>query len=57
MAFEEPVVKLREKIVELKTIATEADVDMTGEIEKLETRLEELEKAYMPIWNLGTVYK
>lgn len=45
MAFEEPVVKLREKIVELKTIATEADVDMTGEIEKLETRLEELEKS------------
>lgn len=45
MAFEEPVVKLREKIVELKTIATEADVDMTGEIDKLETRLQELEKS------------
>lgn len=45
MAFEEPVVKLREKIVELKTIAMEADVDMSGEIEKLETRLQELEKS------------
>ncbi|WP_274307711.1 acetyl-CoA carboxylase carboxyl transferase subunit alpha [Solibacillus daqui] len=45
MAFEEPVVKLREKIVELKTIAIEADVDMSGEIEKLETRLLELEKS------------
>lgn len=45
MAFEEPVVKLREKIVELKTIAQEAEVDMSGEIEKLETRLIELEKS------------
>lgn len=45
MAFEVPVVKLREKIVELKTIALEADVDMSGEIEKLETRLQELEKS------------
>ena len=45
MAFEEPVVKLREKIVELKAIAQEADVDMSGEIEKLETRLQELEKS------------
>lgn len=54
MAFEEPVVKLREKIVELKTIATEADVDMSGEIEKLETRLQELEKnvyANMEPWH------
>ena len=32
MAFEEPVVKLREKIIELKTIATEAEVDMSGEL-------------------------
>lgn len=45
MAFEEPVVKLREKIVELKAIAQEAEVDMSGEIEKLETRLQELEKS------------
>lgn len=45
MTFEEPVVKLREKIVELKAIAQEAEVDMSGEIEKLETRLSELEKS------------
>lgn len=45
LAFEEPVVQLRGKIDELKTIAAEADVDMTGEIEKLETRLSQLEKS------------
>ena len=45
MAFEEPVVKLREKIDELKSIAVEADVDMGGEIEKLETRLQQLEQS------------
>lgn len=45
LAFEEPVVQLREKIDELKTIATEADVDMTSEIEKLETRLTQLEQS------------
>ncbi|WP_332651099.1 acetyl-CoA carboxylase carboxyltransferase subunit alpha [Lysinibacillus sp. 54212] len=44
MAFEEPVIKLREKIDELKNIAQEAEVDMTGEIEKLETRLAQLEQ-------------
>lgn len=43
MAFEEPVIKLREKIDELKNIAQEADVDMSGEIEKLEKRLTQLE--------------
>lgn len=45
LAFEEPVVQLREKIDELKTIAAEADVDMSGEIEKLETRLSQLEQS------------
>lgn len=45
LAFEEPVVQLRGKIDELKTIAAEADVDMTGEIEKLETRLSQLEQS------------
>ena len=45
LAFEEPVVQLREKIDELKTIAAEADVDMAGEIEKLETRLSQLEES------------
>ncbi|KAB0444190.1 acetyl-CoA carboxylase carboxyltransferase subunit alpha [Lysinibacillus fusiformis] len=45
LAFEEPVIQLREKIDELITIATKADVDMTGEIEKLETRLTQLEQS------------
>ncbi|MFP3917007.1 acetyl-CoA carboxylase carboxyl transferase subunit alpha [Lysinibacillus telephonicus] len=43
LGFEEPVIKLREKIDELKEIAKTADVDMTGEIETLETRLKQLE--------------
>ena len=45
LAFEEPVVQLRGKIDELKMIAADADVDMTGEIEKLETRLTQLEQS------------
>ncbi|MER1999571.1 MAG: acetyl-CoA carboxylase carboxyltransferase subunit alpha [Lysinibacillus sp.] len=44
MTYEQPVVQLREKIEELKTIAGSAEVDMTGEIEKLETRLIQLEQ-------------
>ncbi|MEK9199101.1 acetyl-CoA carboxylase carboxyl transferase subunit alpha [Ureibacillus sp. 179-F W5.1 NHS] len=43
MAFEEPIVKLREKIDELKEIAKNADVDMSDEIVTLETRLKQLE--------------
>lgn len=43
MPFEEPIIKLREKIDELKKITEEADVDMTGEIDKLETKLAQLE--------------
>ncbi|MDN4493670.1 acetyl-CoA carboxylase carboxyltransferase subunit alpha [Ureibacillus aquaedulcis] len=42
--FEEPVVKLREKIGELKEIAKSAEVDMSSEIETLETRLKQLEE-------------
>lgn len=44
MTYEQPVVQLREKIEELKTIAHATEVDMTGEIEKLESRLEQLEQ-------------
>lgn len=44
MPFEEPVIKLREKIDELKEFAKTADVDMTGEIETLEARLHQLEE-------------
>lgn len=43
LAFEEPVIKLREKIEELKDIASKADVDMSDEIETLEARLKQLE--------------
>ncbi|GLC88308.1 acetyl-CoA carboxylase carboxyltransferase subunit alpha [Lysinibacillus piscis] len=45
LAFEEPIIQLREKIAELKKIATEADVDMTDEIQTLETRLTQLEQS------------
>lgn len=44
MTYEQPVVQLREKIEELKTIAGTAEVDMTGEIETLEMRLLQLEQ-------------
>ncbi|RHW33475.1 acetyl-CoA carboxylase carboxyl transferase subunit alpha [Lysinibacillus yapensis] len=43
MNFEEPVVKLREKIEELKEVAKTANVDMSGEISTLESRLQQLE--------------
>lgn len=44
LSFEEPVVKLREKIDELKIIAESADVDMSSEIQTLEDRLQQLEQ-------------
>ncbi|PAE21659.1 acetyl-CoA carboxylase carboxyl transferase subunit alpha [Bacillus sp. 7504-2] len=44
LEFEKPVVELRKKISELREITKEADVDLTDEIEKLEVRLEKLEK-------------
>lgn len=44
LSFEEPIVQLREKIVELRTLAETADVDMNGEIETLENRLTQLEQ-------------
>lgn len=54
MSFEEPIVKLKEKIEELKELAKTADVDMSGEIQTLEERLRQLEvKIYsnMEPWN------
>ena len=45
LTFEEPVVKLRAKIDELKEIAVDAEVNMDGEIAKLEERLSQLEKS------------
>lgn len=44
LEFEKPVIELRKKISELKEITKAADVDLSDEIEKLEGRLERLEK-------------
>lgn len=43
LPFEEPVVRLREKIQELKNITDDAHVDMGDEIKSLEERLQKLE--------------
>ncbi|XJZ26460.1 acetyl-CoA carboxylase carboxyl transferase subunit alpha [Bacillota bacterium Lsc_1132] len=42
--FERPVVELRKKITELREFTKSSDVNLTSEIEKLEARLEKLEK-------------
>ncbi|WP_442595432.1 acetyl-CoA carboxylase carboxyl transferase subunit alpha [Neobacillus sp. D3-1R] len=44
LEFEKPVIELRKKIAELKEFTKNADVDLSSEIEKLEARLEKLEK-------------
>ncbi|MGG3738197.1 acetyl-CoA carboxylase carboxyl transferase subunit alpha [Aeribacillus pallidus] len=44
LEFERPVVELRQKIAELKEFTKTSDVDLSSEIEKLEARLENLEK-------------
>lgn len=44
LEFEKPVIELRNKILELKEITETAEVDLHEEIEKLEQRLEVLEK-------------
>ncbi|RKD75747.1 acetyl-CoA carboxylase carboxyltransferase subunit alpha [Sinobaca qinghaiensis] len=43
LPFEKPVVELREKINELKEFTKDKEIDMSGEIDKLESRLEQLE--------------
>src|SRR5690554_6272273 len=43
LPFEKPVVELRKKITELKAFTAEKGIDLSGEIEKLEGRLEQLE--------------
>ena len=45
LAFEQPIMKLREKIDELKSVATEAEVNMDGELAHLEERLQQLEQS------------
>ena len=44
LEFEKPIIELRKKIIELREFTKTADVDFTAEIEKLEVRLEKLEK-------------
>lgn len=44
LAFEEPIVKLREKITELEQFTKDSDVDLSDEIETLKTRLKNLEE-------------
>ncbi|AZB43911.1 acetyl-CoA carboxylase carboxyl transferase subunit alpha [Bacillus sp. FJAT-42376] len=44
LEFEKPVLELKKKIAELKDFTATADVDLSAEIERLENRLEKLEK-------------
>src|SRR3954462_14443764 len=44
LEFEKPIVQLRQKIAELKEFTKKSDVDLSSEIEKLESRLLKLEK-------------
>ncbi|MDG5786982.1 acetyl-CoA carboxylase carboxyl transferase subunit alpha [Evansella sp. AB-P1] len=44
LSFEKPIVELKNKISELKAFTAEKEIDLSGEIEKLEERLEQLEK-------------
>src|SRR3954466_8041722 len=44
LEFEKPIVQLRQKIAELKEFTKKSDVDLTSEIEKLESRLLKVEK-------------
>ncbi|MDP4085991.1 MAG: acetyl-CoA carboxylase carboxyl transferase subunit alpha [Bacillota bacterium] len=44
LEFERPVIELQKKIKELREFTQTADVDLTSEIEKLEARLQKLEK-------------
>ncbi|MGG0670136.1 acetyl-CoA carboxylase carboxyltransferase subunit alpha [Sporosarcina koreensis] len=44
LAFEEPIIKLRDKINELEEFTSTSDVDLSGEIENLKMRLKNLEE-------------
>ncbi|MCG3089396.1 acetyl-CoA carboxylase carboxyltransferase subunit alpha [Sporosarcina cyprini] len=44
LAFEEPIIKLQEKIKELEEFTNSSEVDLSDEIEKLKIRLKNLEK-------------
>lgn len=44
LSFEEPIVKLREKIIELEQFTMDSEVDLSDEISTLKTRLKNLEE-------------
>ena len=44
LPFEKPIIELRNKIAELKSFTNEKDIDLSGEIDKLENRLVQLEE-------------
>src|SRR5690606_1130299 len=44
LEFEKPVLDLKKKIAELREFTKDSDIDLTEEIDKLEARLEKLEK-------------
>lgn len=44
LPFEQPIIELRNKIAELKSFTAEKDIDLSGEIKKLENRLVQLEE-------------
>lgn len=44
LEFEKPLLELKEKIAELRAFTQNSDVDLSDEIDKLETRLEKLEE-------------
>ena len=44
LEFEKPIVRVKKKIADLKELRRNREVDLTSEIEKLEIRLEKLEK-------------
>ncbi|RNA70326.1 acetyl-CoA carboxylase carboxyl transferase subunit alpha [Alteribacter keqinensis] len=54
LPFEKPITELRGKISELKAFTAEKGIDLSGEIEKLEARMEQLEEdiyGNMSPWN------
>lgn len=43
--FEKPIIELENKIAELRTFSTEKEIDLTGEIDKLEQKAESLKNS------------
>ena len=57
LEFEKPIVQLRQKIAELKEFTKKSDVDLSSEIEKLESRLLNWKKKYTTTSNHGIVFR